>query len=190
MVTRFEPNATKLYTRLARLCATGTAPVYSEDGASVDEAGHKVLTGRRIATAGNPAAEGCWQHGSPTGPEPSSTWQAQWWPTLTRAKAQLLGVDPALIEAHGAVSEPVAQAMAAGALQGFGADTAAMRNCGSVGERRKNLWEQCASPSCWTMAGQPPEPCCPGTSQTLGALDDCGDAPAARRTLSQYPGLT
>ena len=32
------------------------------------------------------------------------------------AKAELLGVDPALIEAHGAVSEPVAEAMAAGAL--------------------------------------------------------------------------
>ena len=40
------------------------------------------------------------------------------------AKAQLLGVDPALIEAHGAVSEPVAEAMAAGALQRFNADTA------------------------------------------------------------------
>jgi len=40
------------------------------------------------------------------------------------AKIQLLGVDPALIEAHGAVSEPVAEAMAAGALKRFGADTA------------------------------------------------------------------
>jgi len=33
-----------------------------------------------------------------------------------QAKAELLGVDPALIEAHGAVSEPVARAMAEGAL--------------------------------------------------------------------------
>ena len=32
------------------------------------------------------------------------------------AKAELLGVDPALIAAHGAVSEPVALAMATGAL--------------------------------------------------------------------------
>lgn len=32
------------------------------------------------------------------------------------AKAELLGVPPALIDAHGAVSEPVARAMAAGAL--------------------------------------------------------------------------
>jgi nicotinamide-nucleotide amidase len=36
----------------------------------------------------------------------------------------LLGVDPALLEANGAVSEPVAEAMAAGALKRFGADTA------------------------------------------------------------------
>ena len=40
------------------------------------------------------------------------------------AKADLLGVDPALIDAHGAVSEPVAEAMANGALRRFGADTA------------------------------------------------------------------
>jgi nicotinamide-nucleotide amidase len=40
------------------------------------------------------------------------------------AKTELLGVDAALIEAHGAVSEPVAEAMAAGALRRFEADTA------------------------------------------------------------------
>jgi nicotinamide-nucleotide amidase len=41
------------------------------------------------------------------------------------AKTTLLGVDPALIEAHGAVSPEVAEAMADGALERFGADTAA-----------------------------------------------------------------
>jgi nicotinamide-nucleotide amidase len=40
------------------------------------------------------------------------------------AKAGLLGVDPALIEAHGAVSPEVAEAMAIGALERFGADVA------------------------------------------------------------------
>ena len=40
------------------------------------------------------------------------------------AKSELLGVDPQLIAEHGAVSEPVAEAMAAGALRRFGADTA------------------------------------------------------------------
>jgi nicotinamide-nucleotide amidase len=40
------------------------------------------------------------------------------------AKAQLLGVDPGLIEAHGAVSPEVAEAMALGALERFDADVA------------------------------------------------------------------
>ncbi len=41
-----------------------------------------------------------------------------------RAKAQLLGIDPALIEAHGAVSETVAEAMARGALARSATDVA------------------------------------------------------------------
>ena len=40
------------------------------------------------------------------------------------AKVELLDVDPQLIEEHGAVSEPVAEAMAEGALKRFEADTA------------------------------------------------------------------
>ncbi|MGD9737458.1 MAG: competence/damage-inducible protein A [Solirubrobacterales bacterium] len=40
------------------------------------------------------------------------------------AKAELLGVDPELIAAHGAVSPEVAEAMAVGALERFGADVA------------------------------------------------------------------
>jgi nicotinamide-nucleotide amidase len=40
------------------------------------------------------------------------------------AKAELLGVDPGLIEAHGAVSPEVAEAMARGALERFEADVA------------------------------------------------------------------
>ena len=40
------------------------------------------------------------------------------------AKVGMLGVDPALIAAHGAVSAEVAEAMAAGAIGRFGADTA------------------------------------------------------------------
>jgi nicotinamide-nucleotide amidase len=40
------------------------------------------------------------------------------------AKSELLGVDPALISGHGAVSLKVASAMADGALERFSADTA------------------------------------------------------------------
>src|SRR5215475_8586330 len=41
-----------------------------------------------------------------------------------RAKSQMLGVDPALIEAHGAVSRQVAEAMARGALAYSATDVA------------------------------------------------------------------
>ncbi|MDD2878899.1 MAG: CinA family protein [Rhodoferax sp.] len=48
----------------------------------------------------------------------SSNWFERGFVTYSNAaKIELLGVDAALIEAHGAVSEPVAHAMAAGALQ-------------------------------------------------------------------------
>ena len=40
------------------------------------------------------------------------------------AKTELLGVDPKLIETHGAVSPEVAEAMSDGALERFGADVA------------------------------------------------------------------
>nr|WP_326534641.1 CinA family protein [Pseudorhodoferax sp.] len=48
----------------------------------------------------------------------SSDWFERGFVTYSNAaKTDLLGVDPALLRAHGAVSEPVALAMAAGALQ-------------------------------------------------------------------------
>lgn len=48
----------------------------------------------------------------------SSDWFERGFVTYSNAaKAELLGVDPALIRSHGAVSEEVARAMAAGALQ-------------------------------------------------------------------------
>lgn len=47
----------------------------------------------------------------------SSNWFERGFVTYSNAaKTELLGVDAALIEQHGAVSEPVARAMAAGAL--------------------------------------------------------------------------
>lgn len=47
----------------------------------------------------------------------SSAWFERGFVTYSNAaKTELLGVDAGLIEAHGAVSEPVARAMAAGAL--------------------------------------------------------------------------
>ena len=48
----------------------------------------------------------------------SSSWFERGFVTYSNeAKSEMLGVDPALIATHGAVSEPVARAMAAGALR-------------------------------------------------------------------------
>ena len=48
----------------------------------------------------------------------SSDWFERGFVTYSNeAKTEMLGVDPALLLAHGAVSEPVARAMVAGALQ-------------------------------------------------------------------------
>ena len=97
--------------------------IYSEDGANVDDLVARLLTGRWIATA-----ESCTAGllaARLTDRAGSSDYVAGGVVSYSNeAKVQLLGVDPALIEKHGAVSEPVAEAMAAGALKRFGADTA------------------------------------------------------------------
>ena len=82
------------------------------------------------------------------------TWPAAWWRTRTRRRSELLGVDPRLIERHGAVSEPVAEAMAEGALRRFEADTAvAITGIAGPGRRHRGeagghrLLERAGSPT-------------------------------------------
>ena len=72
----------------------------------------------------SPAAGACWRRGSPTCPGASAYMAGSVVSYSNEAKAELLGVDPALIESHGAVSPEVAEAMALGALERFGADVA------------------------------------------------------------------
>jgi nicotinamide-nucleotide amidase len=123
MVTRFEPGAAAVYAQLTQLLrAKHGEQVYSEDGSNVDDQVARLLTGRRIATAesctaGLVAARLTDRAGS------SDYVMGGVVSYSNAAKQELLGVDPALIEANGAVSEPVAEAMATGALQRFGADT-------------------------------------------------------------------
>ena len=97
--------------------------LYSEDGSHVDDLVARLLAGRRIATAESCTA-GLLAARLTDRPGSSEYVMGGVVSYSNEAKVQLLGVDPALIEAHGAVSEPVAEAMAAGALQRFGADTA------------------------------------------------------------------
>ena len=124
MVTRYEPDATDAYARLTRLLRDKHGhQLYSEDGSSVDDQVARLLAGRRIATAESCTA-GLLAARLTDRPGSSDYVMGGVVSYSNDAKAQLLGVDPALIENHGAVSEPVAEAMAAGALQRFNADTA------------------------------------------------------------------
>ena len=124
IVTRYEPDAADVYAALLELLRERHgAQLFSTDGALVDDQVADLLAGRTIATAesctaGMVAARLTDRAGS-------SAYVAGGVVSYSNdAKTNLLGVDEQLLAAHGAVSEPVAEAMAAGALDRFGADTA------------------------------------------------------------------
>jgi nicotinamide-nucleotide amidase len=124
MVTRYEPDAAGVYAQLTQLLRDRhRQQIYSEDGSRVDDLVAQLLAGRWIATAESCTA-GLVAARLTDRPGSSDYVAGGVVSYSNEAKVQLLGVDPALIEAHGAVSEPVAEAMAAGALKRFGADTA------------------------------------------------------------------
>jgi len=124
MVTRYEPRAADVYAELTQLLRDKHGQqLYSEDGSTVDEQVAQLLAGRKIATAESCTA-GLLAARLTDRPGSSDYVAGGVVSYSNEAKEQLLGVDPALIEANGAVSEPVAEAMAAGALRRFGADTA------------------------------------------------------------------
>jgi nicotinamide-nucleotide amidase len=124
MVTRYEPGAAETYRRLTELLQDRHGQhIFSEDGATVDDQIVRLLAGRRIATA--ESCTGGLLAARLTERPGSSAYLAGGLVAYANdVKSEVLSVDPALIETHGAVSEPVAEAMAAGALRRFGADTA------------------------------------------------------------------
>lgn len=124
IVTRYEPDAAESYRQLAGLLRERHGhEVFSEDGALIDDIVAQLLSGRTIATAESCTA-GLLAARLADRPGSSAYLAGGVVSYSNEAKAELLGVDPALIATHGAVSEPVAEAMAAGALQRFGADVA------------------------------------------------------------------
>jgi nicotinamide-nucleotide amidase len=124
MVTRYEPDAASVYTKLMELLRERHGrEIFSEDGSLVDDQVARLLTGRRIATA--ESCTGGLLAARLTDRPGSSAYVAGGVVAYANdAKTELLGVEPDLLAAHGAVSEPVAEAMAGGALNRFGADTA------------------------------------------------------------------
>src|SRR5882757_975854 len=124
MVTRYEPDGADVYARLTQLLRDRHGhQLYSEDGSHVDDLVAQLLAGRRIATAESCTA-GLIAARLTDRPGSSDYVMGGVVSYSNDAKTDLLGVDAALLETHGAVSEPVAEAMAVGALKRFGADTA------------------------------------------------------------------
>jgi competence/damage-inducible protein CinA-like protein len=94
---------------------------YTETGESIEEVVFRLLGDRTIAVA--ESCTGGLLAGRLTVLPGSSRWFAGGVVAYSNeAKTELLGVDPALIERHGAVSAEVAEAMADGALDRFEAD--------------------------------------------------------------------
>lgn len=124
MVTRYEPDGERCYRLLMDLVRERHgAAVFSEDGSTVDEQVAGLLSGRRIATAESCTA-GMLAARLTERPGSSDYVAGGVVAYANEAKSGLLGVDPVLIAEHGAVSAEVAEAMAAGALERFAADTA------------------------------------------------------------------
>jgi nicotinamide-nucleotide amidase len=126
VVTRREPEGEEAYAALLELIEQRhPRELFSPDGSTVDEqvaellrAGPGPIALAESCTAGLLAARLTELPGS-------SDYVAGGVVAYSNeAKVGLLGVDAALIERHGAVSEPVARAMAEGALARFGAAVA------------------------------------------------------------------
>jgi nicotinamide-nucleotide amidase len=124
MVTRFEPAWASVYEELLLMLRERHGhEIFSEDGSRIDDQVAQLLAARRIATAESCTA-GLLAARLTERPGSSAYVMGGVVSYSNEAKVELLGVDAALIEQHGAVSEPVADAMAEGALRRFEADTA------------------------------------------------------------------
>lgn len=124
IVTRYEPDHAQAYRQLMDLLRQRHgATIFSEDGSTIDEQVAGLLAGRRIATAESCTA-GMLAARLTDRPGSSAYVMGGVVSYANEAKIDVLGVDPALIAEHGAVSEQVASAMADGALRRLDADTA------------------------------------------------------------------
>jgi nicotinamide-nucleotide amidase len=124
VVIRALPEARERADALEEIIAERHAPLlFSRDGSLIDDQVADLLAGRKIATAES-CTGGLMAARLTERPGSSAYVMGGVVSYSNEAKAALLGVDPALIEEHGAVSFEVAEAMADGALARFDADTA------------------------------------------------------------------
>ena len=124
VVVRREPAAAGAWEALEALVAERHGnTLFSTDGSTVDDQLAQLLDGQTIATAES-CTGGLMAARLTERPGASAYVAGGTVAYANEAKTALLGVDPELIEQHGAVSPEVADAMAVGALDRFGADVA------------------------------------------------------------------
>jgi nicotinamide-nucleotide amidase len=128
IVTRYEPSAQGAYNAFAELVALRHADtLYSVDGATVDDRVAALLrgdaTGRERTIAVGESCTGGLLLGRLTAPPGASAYVLGGVVAYSdELKLSELGVERATIERHGAVSEQVARALAAGARERLAAD--------------------------------------------------------------------
>ncbi len=104
--------------------ATGT-PISADTFPDLVAALSEALLKRGWRMASAESCTGGWVAMACTDRAGSSDWFERGWVTYSNtAKTEELGVDPSLLRTHGAVSAPVAQAMAEGARRQAGAEAA------------------------------------------------------------------
>ncbi len=122
VVVRYEPSSSDAWDALYALIVERHGNMlFSTDGTTVDEQVAALLDGRRIGV-GESCTGGLMAGRLSERPGASSYFGGGVVAYSNEAKTELLGVDAGAIEAHGAVSPEVADALAAGAMERFSAD--------------------------------------------------------------------
>jgi len=120
--TRYEPEAQAAYEALVGFIRDRHPDaLFSEDGSTVDEQVAGLLVGRFVAVAES-CTGGLMSARLTERPGSSAYFAGGVVAYSNEAKSGLVGVDPALIDRVGAVSEEVAEALAEGAAARFDAD--------------------------------------------------------------------
>jgi nicotinamide-nucleotide amidase len=124
VVTRYEPAAAQAYEALDRFIAERHSDtLFSRDGATIDEQVANISRERELTIAIAESCTGGELTARLTAPAGASDYlRASAVVYANEAKIALAGVDPSVIEQHGAVSEQVAKALAAGARTQLGGD--------------------------------------------------------------------
>ncbi len=124
VVTRYEPDAAAVYEAFARVVAERHAQtLFSTDGSTVDEQVAGMLREREWTIAVAESCTGGELAARLTGPAGASEYVAGGMVVYSNeAKVALAGVDPELIEEHGAVSELLARALSEGVRVRMGVD--------------------------------------------------------------------